>query len=482
MWQRKTNALLTDLYQLTMAAGYLRCGLAERRAVFHLFFRRNPFGGGFSVASGLEQVIELLEDFRFEPEDLTYLASLEGNDGGALFDDAFLDDLGELRLTCDVDAIPEGTVVFPHEPLLRICGPILQCQILETPLLTLLNFPTLIATKAARVCLAAAGDPVLEFGLRRAQGPDGGLTASRAAYVGGCVGTSNLLAGQRFGIPVKGTHAHSWVMAFDSEAEAFAAYAEAMPNNCIFLVDTYDTLDGVRRAIQAGRELRRRGHEMVGIRLDSGDLVALSQAARRLLDEAGFPDAAIVASNDLDEHAIRRLKAAGAEIGVWGVGTRLATAHDQPSLGGVYKLAAIEEEDGWRSVIKLSEEASKSSTSGVQQARRFSTAEGHFVGDVIYDASRGLIPPPTQVDADGQRHPLPPGTIGEDLLVPVTRQGRTVYDMPQLSAVRERAMAQIARLPAAVRELEHPAVYPVGLDPQLFALQARLTAEKTRNS
>src|SRR4051812_41820501 len=250
------TALLTDLYQLTMAYAYWRSGRAEDEAVFHLFFRKPPFGSGYSIACGLEPAIDYLLGFRFEADDLVYLAGLTGDDGQPLFDQGFLDYLRDLRLTVDVDAIPEGTAVFPHEPLVRVRGTILQGQLLETALLNQLNFDTLIATKAARVALAARGEPVLEFGLRRAQGVDGALAASRAAHVGGCAATSNVLAGKRFGIPVRGTHAHSWVMSFTGEEEAFAAYAEAMPNNCVFLVDTYDTLEGVRHAIAAGRRLR----------------------------------------------------------------------------------------------------------------------------------------------------------------------------------------------------------------------------------
>src|SRR6266550_5632730 len=300
------RALLTDLYQLTMAYGYWKSGRAEREAVFHLFFRKSPF--------------------QCTAEDAAFLGTLAGNDDRPLFERAFLEYLRTLRFTCAVDAIPEGTAVFPQEPLLRIQGPILQCQLLETALLNLINFQSLIATKAARVCLAARGEPVLEFGLRRAQGVDGALAASRAAYIGGCAATSNVLAAKLYGIPVRGTHAHSWVMSFDDEREAFRAYAEAMPNNCVFLVDTYDSLEGVRRAVEAGRLLRERGHEMVGIRLDSGDLAWLSVEARKILDEAGFPNAVIVASNDLDEHIIASLKEQGAMINVWGVGTKLVTA------------------------------------------------------------------------------------------------------------------------------------------------------------
>ncbi|RMF40866.1 MAG: nicotinate phosphoribosyltransferase, partial [Planctomycetota bacterium] len=347
--------LLTDLYQLTMAYAYWQEGIAERPAVFHQFFRRLPFRGGYAVAAGLAPAMDWAENFRFRSAELDYLARLTGNDGRPLFREPFLEYLRELRLSCDVDAVAEGTVVFPLEPLVRVQGPILQCQLLETALLNLLNFPTLVATKAARIREVAGQDVILEFGLRRAQGPDGGVTASRAAYVGGCDATSNVLAGMHYGIPVKGTHAHSWVMAHDSELDAFMAYAQALPNNCVFLVDTYDTLEGVRRACEVGRWLREQGHRMVGIRLDSGDLAYLSIEARRILDAAGFEDAVIVASNELDEYAIAALKQQASPITVWGVGTRLATAYDQPALGGVYKLGAIQTPAGtWEHRIKLS--------------------------------------------------------------------------------------------------------------------------------
>jgi nicotinate phosphoribosyltransferase len=465
--------LLTDLYQLTMASGYLKAGLAERESVFHLFYRRNPFGGGYCVACGLAQALELLERFRFSGDDLAYLSGLEGNDGKALFDAGFLAYLEGLELACDIDAVPEGTVVFPNEPLLRIVGPAAHCQILETPLLTLINFQTLIATKASRVCRAARGDAVIEFGLRRAQGPDGGLSASRAAYVGGCAGTSNVLAGKLFDIPVMGTHAHSWVSSFPSERAAFAAYARALPNNCTFLVDTYDTLTGVKNAIEAGRSLRERGHRMAGIRLDSGDLLSLSREARRLLDEAGFGEASIVASNDLDEHRIAELEDGGARIDVWGVGTRLATAFDEPALGGVYKLSAYRENGEWRPVLKLSEEAVKTYNPGVQQVRRFAGPQGFRV-DVVYDETIGLSDPCVWVDAAGVEHPVPDGSDSEDLLVPVVRRGRSVAALAAIAEVRERALAQVERLPENVRRLREPEVYPVGLDRRLHRLKRRL--------
>ena len=304
-------SLLTDFYQITMAYGYWKAKVNSKEAVFHMFFRNNPFKGGFTIACGLEYVIDYLENFSFDKTDVAYLASLRGNDGKPVFEKGFLDYLGDLKFECDVDAVPEGTVVFPHEPLIRVQGPIIQSQILETVLLNIINFQTLIATKAARMLIASQGEPILEFGLRRAQGIDGALAASRAAYIGGCSATSNVLAGKLFGIPARGTHAHSWVMSFDDEIEAFKEYAKALPNNCVFLVDTYDTLEGVKRAVDAGKWLRRQGHELIGIRLDSGDLAYLSIEARKILDAEGFPDAKIIASNELDENIIVSLKTRG---------------------------------------------------------------------------------------------------------------------------------------------------------------------------
>ena len=287
--------------------------MRNSRVRFNLFYRQNPFKGGYGIAAGLEQAIDLVTNSRFQDEDLQYLASLNGNDGEPLFEDAFLHHLQSTPLSVDMDAVPEGSIVFPHEPIIRMRGNIIPCQLFETPLLTLINFQTLIATKASRVCAAAQGDSVLEFGLRRAQGFDGGLSASRAAYIGGCHATSNVLAGKLFDIPVKGTHAHAWVMMFDSELDAFEAYADAMPNNCVFLVDTYDTLEGVKKATKVGKQLREKGHEMVGVRLDSGDMAELSKGARKILDDAGFHEAKIVASDSLDELKLQLLKVAGAQ-------------------------------------------------------------------------------------------------------------------------------------------------------------------------
>ncbi len=473
---RNSLALLTDLYQLTMAYAYWKSGTARKEAVFHLSFRENPYQGGFAVACGLGHAMGVLTRFGFDASDLDYMAQLRGNDGERLFDAAFLDYLRNCRFACDVDAIPEGTVVFPHEPLVRVRGPILQCQILETVLLNIVCFQTLIATKAARVCQSARGEPVLEFGLRRAQGFDGALAASRAAYVGGCAGTSNALAGKLFDIPVKGTHAHSWVLSFDDEMESFETYADAMPNNCLLLVDTFDSLNGVRKAVEIGRRLRERGHEMVGIRLDSGDLAFLSIGARKILDEGGFPDAVIVGSNDLDEHVIASLKEEGARINVWGVGTKLATAYDQPALGGVYKLSCVRSDGGaWINKVKLSEQAIKVSTPGILQARRFRQGD-RFVADAVYDETLGIADGCTIVDPMNmtRRKPVPAGTPCRDLLVPVFRGGEPVYEVPSVHEARERARTELAGFHASIKRRVNPHEYPVGLEARLHDMKTQL--------
>jgi nicotinate phosphoribosyltransferase len=355
---------------------------------------------------------------------------------------------------------------------------VLQCQLIETPLLAIVNFQTLVATKAARVCSAAGDDGVLEFGLRRAQGIDGGLTASRAAYIGGCAATSNVLAGKLYDIPVKGTHAHSWVMFFDDELESFRRYADAMPNNCVFLVDTYDTLEGVRHAIEVGHELRARGHRLLGIRLDSGDLAHLATESRRLLDDAGFGDARVFASNDLDEHVITSLKLQGAPIAVWGVGTRLVTAFDQPALGGVYKLGAVEAEDGsWDHRVKLSEQPIKISNPGVLQVRRFYSGD-QMVGDMIYDTGTGITARDAVWDIldVSRRRPLPPTTTDVDLLEPIFRAGERVYRSPDIHEVRAHTGRQLQALSPRMKRFLNPHEYPVGLEEALHQRKRELVA------
>ncbi len=476
---RGSPGLFTDLYQLTMAQGYLAAGVAETEACFHLSFRGNPFAGGYAVAAGLEQALEYLEALTFGGADLEYLASLRGNDGERLFSEGFLGHLEGFRFVADVDAVPEGTVVFPHEPLVRVSGPVVACQLVETALLNTINFQTLVATKAARVCQAADGDPVVEFGLRRAQGPDGGLSAARAAYVGGCAATSNTLAGRVYGIPVAGTHAHSWVMLFDSEPEAFAAYARAMPNNATFLVDTYDTLAGVRAAAEEGVRLRERGHAMIGVRIDSGDLAWLSQRAREILDAAGLSSAKVVASNELDEHLIESLKDQGAAIDVWGVGTKLVTAADQPALGGVYKLSAVRRPGGeWEPRVKVSEQTAKVTTPGVLGVRRFLAEDGRPLADMVYDTCH---PPDGDRDvvmidpADPTRRKrFEAGAPHEELLVPVVRGGTRVYEPPALPGIAARTREQLGRLDPTQRRFLNPHTYPVGLERGAHAVRTRL--------
>ena len=469
-------ALLTDLYQLTMAYGYWKQGMAEQEAVFHLYFRKNPFGGGYTIAAGLEYVIHYLQELQFREEDLTYLASLNGSQGKPLFEAAFLDYLRDMRFSCTVDAMAEGTAVFPGEPLVRVRGPLLQAQLIETPLLTILNFQTLIATKAARVTDAAKGDQVMEFGMRRAQGIDGALAAARAAYVGGADATSNLLAGKLFDIPVRGTHAHSWVQAFDSEQEAFEAYGKAFPQDSVFLVDTYNTLEGVRNAIKAARKLQPQGFVFGGIRLDSGDLTYLSVEARKLLDAAGFTDASIVASNDLDEHIITSLKGEGARINVWGVGTRMVTAYDQPALGGVYKLAALRQENGeWDYKIKLSEQRAKTSTPGILQVRRFYDSDG-YQADMIYNLTEPL--PQKQIIVDPldstRRKSVAPETKYKDLLEPIFEEGKLVYTLPDLKTIKAKTKTELSRLHESIRRYLNPHSYPAGLEESLHQYKINL--------
>ncbi len=469
-------ALLTDLYQITMAYGYWKCGLKDKEAVFHLFFRKRPFGGGYTIAAGLELAIDYLNHFRFDEADLQYLSTLKSADGNPLFEEGFFDYLSNLAFNCDVDAVPEGTVVFPYEPMLRVSGPLIQAQLLETPLLNLINFSSLIATKASRVCMAADGDEVLEFGLRRAQGIDGAITAARSAYIGGCSSTSNVLAGKLFGIPVKGTHSHSWVMTFDEERDSFQAFAEALPANCIFLVDTYNSIEGVKKAIEVGRWLNSQGKRMLGIRLDSGDLAYLSKVSRRMLDEAGFQDAVIVASNELDEAIISDLKKQGAKIAVWGVGTNLITAHDQPALDGVYKLSAVRDKGSpWKFRLKLSEQMTKISNPGVLQVRRFYD-EKENVADAIYheddELNRGctIVDP---LDSTRQKH-ISSNLSFKDLLVPIFRSGKCVYSCPTLQEIRENVQSELSGFHSGIKRFMFPHQYVVGLERSLYNKKVEL--------
>jgi nicotinate phosphoribosyltransferase len=470
------SPLLTDLYQLTMAYGYWRLNMHEQEAAFHLLFRKNPFQGNYALHCGLACVVDFLKNWRFHEDDIAYLATLKNIRDEALFPADFLAYLQQLRFSCDLDAVPEGTVVFPHAPLLRIQGPLLQCQLLESPLLNLINFQTLIATKSSRVCHAAQNEPVIEFGMRRAQGPDGALSASRAAYVGGCVATSNTLAGKLFDIPVRGTHAHSWVTAFPSETAAFEAYANIMPHNCVLLVDTYNTLNGIKNAIQIGHRLRAEGADLLGIRLDSGDMGTLSLKARELLDAAGFNDTVILASNSLDEYVITHLKQKGAQISSWGVGTHLATAYDQPALDGVYKLSALRDTHSrWQYKLKLSEQEIKVSNPGRHQVRRFFCGEQYKI-DVIYDLDLGITDVSEAILLNAaltQHKRLDDYDAFVDLLQPIFRRGEYVQETQSIHTIRKRALAEVNFF----YNMQGKNVYPVGLEKKLYELKCELIRE-----
>jgi nicotinate phosphoribosyltransferase len=454
------SALLTDQYELIMAQGYWELGMAEQEAVFYLGYRSNPFEGNYVIACGLAEVIKYLAHYAFSESDIAYLQGLQSAEGKPLFSNKFLQYLSELKFTCNVDAVPEGTLMQPKEPFLRIQGPLLQCQLLETVLINFVNFASLIATKASRIYQAVQGDQTMEFGLRRAQGPNGGITASRAAYIGGLDATSNVLAGKLFGMPIRGTQAHSWIMAFPSELEAFRAFAKTMKDKTVLLVDTYDTITGVKNAIEVGKELRSDGYDLAAIRLDSGDLVTLSKAARKMLDEAGFTNTRIAASGDLDEHRIRELKASGAAINTWGIGTRLVTGYDQPALNTIYKLAAIKNASGeWQYKLKISDNVKKTTLAGIHQVRRYSTFE-KFIGDCVYDIDSGITD-----------ELLPGSDQYEDLLVPIFKNGELIYEQPSLQSMQSRTRTQLKQF------LKGSEDFSVTLEPKLLKLQEKLGAK-----
>jgi nicotinate phosphoribosyltransferase len=468
--------LLTDFYELTMMGGYHACGKERQKVVFDLFFRSIPSEGGYCVASGLCSALDYVLNLRFGPEEIEYLQARR------MFGSRFLEFLAQLRFTGDIDAIPEGTVVFPYEPLVRVSAPIAEAQLIETPLLNQVNFQTLIATKAARVVLAAEGQPVMEFGLRRAQGSDGALSASRAAYIGGVASTSNVLAGQRFGIPVMGTMAHSWVMSFPTELEAFRAYARTYPDGCILLVDTYDTLgSGVPNAIRVGQELEASGHRFIGIRLDSGDLAVLSQKARRMLDEAGLRDAKIVASSDLDELIIRDLNAQGARIDQWGVGTNLVTSRDCPALGGVYKLAAAEQDGEMQPRLKLSNNIAKLTDPGIKELHRIKSVQGEWLGDVLTHGGE-ILPQGKPLRTHHRTYAHLKRTFdgaweSVPLLRPVLRSGKLVPGSPTeepIATIRHRARTELAELGPQYKRFKNPEIYWLGLSDGLWDLKSRM--------
>jgi len=474
-WYRREGlALLTDFYELTMMAGYLRQGRTEQRVCFEYFFRNLPPDSGFAVSAGLAPFLEYLENLRFHDDDLEYLRSLEK------FDDEFIDYLRDFRPRCTVRAIPEGTLVYPFEPIVQIEGTIMEAQLVESALLNILNFQTLIATKASRICLAANGEPVMEFGLRRAHGPDGGLSGSRAAYIGGCTTTSNVLAGKVYDVPVGGTHAHSWVMSFPNELDAFRAFLQQYPESPILLVDTYDTMEsGVPNAIRAILEMHKAGNKVrPAIRLDSGDLSKLSKQAHAMMLEAGLEDPLIVASNDLEESLIADLKRQGAKINAWGVGTHLITSHDSPALNGVYKLVAMEKNGAWVPRIKISSNAEKATDPGRKNLVRYTDHRGQPLGDVMYGRDETWDPEGRIV---GKSRSLPHFTVhldhathGEPLLQTVMENGELIVDLPDIHAVRQTALDQITAMPEEFKRLRNPELYRVLLSDQLGDMKAEL--------
>lgn len=466
--------MLTDLYQLTMMQGYFSNGCQNKEAVFDLFFRDLPQGSGYCLAAGLEQVIEYVENLRFTSEELAYLQSLQ------LFSEEFLGELKDFRFQGDIDAVPEGTPVFPYEPLLRVKGRIFEAQLLETAMLNIINFETLIATKASRVVAAAEGGRVMEFGLRRAQGPDAGVLGARAAFIGGVQSTSNVMAGKLYGIPVSGTQAHSWIQCFPSELEAFRAYAKTFPDQCLLLVDTYNVLkSGVPNAIKVGLELEKEGHHFVGIRIDSGDLTYLSKKARQMLNEAGLNKAIIVGSNDLDEETIWSIRGQGAAIDAWGVGTHLITSKETPSLGGVYKLAAEGENGVFRPRLKVSENVAKITNPGVKKIVRFYNRDGMALADLIaLEEERFSNEPLTIFDPvqTWKRKTLWDFSTRE-LLIPVFRKGKRVYEPPALTEIQKYSQLELGTLWAEVKRLSNPHRYIVDLSSKLYELKLSLLHE-----
>jgi len=475
---RQNLTLMTDLYELTMMQGYFKHKDQNETVIFDVFYRNNPLDSGYAISAGLEQVINYIKNLHFSKQDIEYLAGL------GIFDRDFLDYLDTFRFTGDIYAIPEGTVIFPREPLIKVIAPIMQAQLVETAILTILNHQCLIATKASRVCYAARGDGIMEFGLRRAQGPDAGIYGARAAVIGGCTGTSNVLAGQLFDIPVKGTHAHSWIMSFPDEYTAFKTYADMYPTACILLVDTYDTLkSGVPNAIRVFQEMRQAGIPLTfyGIRLDSGDLAYLSKKARKMLDEAGFQDAVISASNDLDEFLIDSLKAQGAAITSWGVGTNLITSKDCPSFGGVYKLAAIMDENGvFIPKIKLSENTEKITNPGNKTILRvYEKDTGKIKADLIclVDETYSEKDPLLLFDSHEpwKKTLLAPGTYTlREIMVPIFKGGECIYESPRTMDIREYCQAELNTLWDETRRLVNPHRVYVDLSRKLYDVKIQL--------
>ena len=479
---RQNLTLLTDLYELTMMQGYFKHKDRNETVIFDAFFRNNPMDSGYSIMAGLEQVIQYIKELKFEQQDIDYLASL------CIFQQDFLDYLKDFKFTGDIYAIPEGSIMFPREPMIKVIAPIMQAQLVETAILNIINHQSLIATKTSRVCFAARGDGIMEFGLRRAQGPDAGTYGARAAMIGGCVGTSNVLAGQLFDVPVSGTHAHSWIMSFPDEYTAFKAYADIYPNACLLLVDTYDVLkSGVPNAIRVFEEMREEGIPLTkyGIRIDSGDLAYLSKEAYKMLAAAGFDDAVISASSDLDEYLIESLKAQDAKINSWGVGTRLITANDNPAFGGVYKLAAVKDADSteFTPKIKLSENTEKVTNPGNKTVYRlYNKKTGKIRADLICLADEKLDADQNMVLFDPidtwKKTKVLGGTYEvRELLVPVIKEGKRVYESPSVMELRDYCQKEQNTLWDESRRFVNPQKVYVDLSQKLWDLKKDLLEE-----
>lgn len=476
---KRNLTLLTDFYELTMMQGYFKEQHANETVIFDAFYRVNPCGNGYAICAGLEQVIEYIENLHFDEEDIEYLRAT------GMFDEDFLDYLSGFKFSGDIYAIPEGSVVFPREPLVKVIAPIMEAQLIETAILNIINHQSLIATKTARVVYAAQGDGIMEFGLRRAQGPDAGIYGARAAMIAGCIGTSNVLAGQMFDVPIKGTHAHSWIMSFPDELTAFRAYARLYPSACILLVDTYDTLkSGVPNAIKVFKEMREAGIPLTfyGIRLDSGDLAYLSKEAKKMLDAEGFSDAVISASNDLDEYLIDSLKMQGAAINSWGVGTNMITSKDCPSFGGVYKLAAVKDKETGKFIpkIKLSENAEKITNPGDKTIYRiYQKDTGKIIADLIclteekYDSKNSLLlfDP---VETWKKTHLAPNSYIMKEMMIPVFKDGKCIYHSPKVMDIQTYCKKELDTLWDESRRLINPHEVHVDLSNKLWHMKNQL--------
>ncbi len=475
---RQNLTLLTDLYELTMMQGYYQNRSQNETVIFDMFYRTNPLESGYAICAGLEQVIQYIKELHFDSEDIAYLRSL------GIFQEEFLSYLADFHFSGDIYSIPEGTIIFPREPMIKVIAPIMEAQLVETAILNILNHQSLIATKTSRVCYAACGDGIMEFGLRRAQGPDAGIYGARAAMIGGCIGTSNVLAGQLFDVPVKGTHAHSWIMSFPDEYTAFKQYAALYPSACLLLVDTYDTLKhGVPNAIRVFTEMREAGIPltMYGIRLDSGDLAYLSKKARKMLDDAGFHDAIISASNDLDEFLIESLKAQGATITSWGVGTSMITAKDWPAFGGVYKLAAVMNDQGeFVPKIKLSENTEKVTNPGNKKIYRIYEKDSHkvkadlitLVNETLNEKDPLLLFDPME---PWKKTKLEPNTYTlRELMVPIFLQGECVYTSPSVMEIRDYCQKELNTLWDETRRFVNPHKVYVDLSKKLYDIKIQL--------